>query len=209
MSQNELNKNKSNELLTDIYELINQDNQQIKRRINDRFKVEIKMDDDEEDDEEDSEIVAKREESTDDPKKKAKIETNYRDYWNYYNNNQILGQIQNQQAVANKQQPLIREPFKIETRSTFSRLNNNGGRKIKKSNRSTRLNNQKLYTCDICDRNFGTSTILIEHRRIHSNEKAFTCEICNKSFKQNSGFSRHKKIHFNNAEIDAIMRRSK
>ena len=54
---------------------------------------------------------------------------------------------------------------------------------------------QRPYSCNICDKTFGHSVSLTQHRAVHSQERSFSCPQCGKSFKRSSTLSTHLLIH--------------
>ena len=54
---------------------------------------------------------------------------------------------------------------------------------------------KRPYECDLCEKSFGHSVSLEQHKAIHTNEKVFECKQCNKTFKRSSTLSTHMLIH--------------
>jgi len=51
---------------------------------------------------------------------------------------------------------------------------------------------ERPYECDECGTKFATSSLLNQHKQIHSDVLRFVCPYCGKAFKQNSVLYRHK-----------------
>ena len=54
---------------------------------------------------------------------------------------------------------------------------------------------KRPYECNLCEKSFGHSVSLEQHKAIHTNEKVFECKQCNKTFKRSSTLSTHMLIH--------------
>jgi len=54
---------------------------------------------------------------------------------------------------------------------------------------------RKLYTCDMCTRNFKQKCHLYRHRRQHTGVKRFFCKHCKRGFYQSSNLRAHRRTH--------------
>ncbi|XP_028394595.1 zinc finger protein Gfi-1b-like [Dendronephthya gigantea] len=54
---------------------------------------------------------------------------------------------------------------------------------------------KRPYQCNLCEKSFGHSVSLEQHKAIHTNERVFECKQCNKTFKRSSTLSTHMLIH--------------
>lgn len=61
----------------------------------------------------------------------------------------------------------------------------------------TMINNQKFYTCEICQKNFVSRSRLRTHRQIHSTERNFMCQECGGKFKTLNCLKNHSRLHLN------------
>jgi len=54
----------------------------------------------------------------------------------------------------------------------------------------------KPYQCDVCDKRFGNSKNMKDHRLIkHENPNAFKCHVCNKAFSSKKNLKNHLMTH--------------
>ncbi|CAL4140735.1 unnamed protein product, partial [Meganyctiphanes norvegica] len=54
---------------------------------------------------------------------------------------------------------------------------------------------EKQYQCSYCDKDFSTSSHLVEHQRTHTEEKSYQCSQCNKAFQHKSNIVQHLRTH--------------
>ena len=54
---------------------------------------------------------------------------------------------------------------------------------------------KRPFECEVCNKTFGHSVSLSQHRAVHSQERSFTCKQCGKCFKRSSTLSTHLLIH--------------
>lgn len=54
---------------------------------------------------------------------------------------------------------------------------------------------KRPYACNVCNKTFGHSVSLTQHRAVHNQEKSFQCQQCGKTFKRSSTLSTHLLIH--------------
>ena len=50
---------------------------------------------------------------------------------------------------------------------------------------------ERPYECDECGTKFATSSLLNQHKQIHSDVLRFVCPYCGKGYKQRSGLIKH------------------
>ncbi|XP_056617510.1 zinc finger protein 883 [Triplophysa dalaica] len=55
--------------------------------------------------------------------------------------------------------------------------------------------NEKRYTCNVCKKTFIRLSNLKQHQQTHASGKLYQCPECGKTFVHSSSFSRHKKVH--------------
>jgi len=53
----------------------------------------------------------------------------------------------------------------------------------------------KLYTCEICEKQFGAVACLTKHKKVMHTEKALSCEYCGKPFACQSNLRQHRWTH--------------
>lgn len=55
--------------------------------------------------------------------------------------------------------------------------------------------NEKRYACNVCKKTFIRLSNLKQHQQTHASGKLYQCPQCGKTFVHSSSFSRHKKVH--------------
>ncbi|XP_011259613.1 zinc finger protein 652-like isoform X2 [Camponotus floridanus] len=56
-------------------------------------------------------------------------------------------------------------------------------------------NEQRKYTCDICQKTFNHATDLSMHKKYHDPDKKFDCEVCGREFNRLNNLQRHMMVH--------------
>lgn len=56
-------------------------------------------------------------------------------------------------------------------------------------------NEQRVHTCDICQKTFSHMTDLSMHKKYHDPEKKFDCEVCGREFNRLNNLQRHMMVH--------------
>lgn len=56
-------------------------------------------------------------------------------------------------------------------------------------------NEQRKYTCDICQKTFHHITDLSMHKKYHDPDKKFDCEVCGREFNRLNNLQRHMMVH--------------
>ncbi|XP_020293443.1 zinc finger protein 394-like isoform X2 [Pseudomyrmex gracilis] len=56
-------------------------------------------------------------------------------------------------------------------------------------------NDQRKYTCDICQKTFYHITDLSMHKKYHEPDKKFDCEVCGREFNRLNNLQRHMMVH--------------
>nr|CAD7423940.1 unnamed protein product [Timema monikensis] len=51
------------------------------------------------------------------------------------------------------------------------------------------------YQCEICCKAFATNSHLVTHRRTHTGERPYQCSLCRRSFADRSAFVKHERTH--------------
>jgi KRAB domain-containing zinc finger protein len=54
---------------------------------------------------------------------------------------------------------------------------------------------ERLYSCEVCNKSFSVQINLKKHQRIHRGEWPLGCDVYNKSFSQQTSMKRHQLIH--------------
>lgn len=60
---------------------------------------------------------------------------------------------------------------------------------------SHKKNENKIWICETCGKNFNAKSTLINHAMVHMNDKPFVCNICGEGFKNKYKLTYHKGIH--------------
>ncbi|XP_021939435.1 zinc finger protein 2-like isoform X2 [Zootermopsis nevadensis] len=66
---------------------------------------------------------------------------------------------------------------------------------IKDNRRLHYVDIDRPFTCEICFKNYPTSTALMNHMRYHRGQRPYQCEVCNKAFATNSHLVTHRRVH--------------
>ncbi|CAG4956827.1 unnamed protein product [Colias eurytheme] len=53
----------------------------------------------------------------------------------------------------------------------------------------------KNYSCDVCDKKFGTRSDLVQHGAVHTGERKFACSMCEKRFRSKASRYIHEQTH--------------
>ena len=62
-------------------------------------------------------------------------------------------------------------------------------------NLPTKNKQTKMHTCELCDKEFTSSSSMNRHKRLHAGVMPYACNICNKEFAYSSSLTHHKAIH--------------
>ncbi|XP_069694289.1 zinc finger protein 888-like [Periplaneta americana] len=60
---------------------------------------------------------------------------------------------------------------------------------------------QRPYQCEVCNKAFATNSHLVTHRRVHTGERPFQCRLCRRSFADRSAYVKHERTHGPNGTI--------
>jgi len=74
-------------------------------------------------------------------------------------------------------------------------MNDCGNLCIKDNRRLHYVDIDRPFTCEICFKNYPTSTTLMNHMRYHRGQRPYQCEVCNKAFATNSHLVTHRRVH--------------
>jgi len=74
-------------------------------------------------------------------------------------------------------------------------MNDCGNMCIKDNRRLHYIDIDRPFTCEICFKNYPTSTALMNHMRYHRGQRPYQCEVCNKAFATNSHLVTHRRVH--------------
>lgn len=74
-------------------------------------------------------------------------------------------------------------------------MNDCGNMCIKDNRRLHYVDIDRPFTCEICFKNYPTSTALMNHMRYHRGQRPYQCEVCNKAFATNSHLVTHRRVH--------------
>ncbi|XP_044731247.1 zinc finger protein 184-like [Chrysoperla carnea] len=86
---------------------------------------------------------------------------------------------------------VVKEEEWEENVSIEPQQNQNENEINKTVNNKQTLNQEKRFTCDVCDKKFARMSHLLEHNLIHSKEKNYSCDRCGKKFTRQSSLNRH------------------
>ncbi|EZA51915.1 hypothetical protein DMN91_007024 [Ooceraea biroi] len=68
-------------------------------------------------------------------------------------------------------------------------------RSLTKHEESHMPNEQRTYTCDICQKTFQHMTDLSMHKKYHDPDKKYDCEVCGREFNRLNNLQRHILVH--------------
>ncbi|KAI9291276.1 hypothetical protein K502DRAFT_326372 [Neoconidiobolus thromboides FSU 785] len=79
------------------------------------------------------------------------------------------------------------------------------GAKLRDTSTTVIVNNEKRYTCHLCDKSFKQKVHLTRHIKEHSGTKPYSCKICFVSFKRLENYNQHvqsKRHQFTKAKLE-------
>lgn len=76
--------------------------------------------------------------------------------------------------------------------------------KVHKEQKLVLPSTRATYLCHICQQDFSSESILLNHMKSHSDRKEYKCDLCDKYFTHSSNLRRHLRIHSSNQSFDCL-----